>query len=50
MENKPVYYDGSGSINLTQTETHTSNSIKITPEMRRNIGVIPYQVDNFKRK
>ncbi|WP_169816042.1 hypothetical protein [Peribacillus kribbensis] len=40
MENKPMYYDGSGTLNPPLRKTPIQH--QITPEIRKVIGCNPY--------
>lgn len=51
MENKPLYYDGSGKLNIpgmTGKENVKAKPIVITDEMRKNLGGNPFVI--FKTK
>jgi hypothetical protein len=41
MEQKPIYFDGSGQINFGE-EYEASELVQLTDEMRKNIGSNPY--------
>jgi hypothetical protein len=41
MEQKPIYFDGSGEFNFT-LKIEPSEPLQITDEMRKNIGQNPY--------
>ena len=45
MEGKPLHYDGSIQKVVEANDASTSESFKLTDEMRANISANPYLVD-----
>lgn len=50
MEQKPVYYDGSGLLNQNLNNQCALKLVQITPDMRKNIGCNPYHLENLNQK
>ncbi|MFZ3579287.1 hypothetical protein [Virgibacillus sp. DJP39] len=44
MEQKPMHYDGTGSIKKDDEQASDRKQFEITPEMRKNISGNPYKI------